>query len=349
MNGGTTPSRVPVVVLTGHLGAGKTTVLNHLLRRPGARVGVVVNDFGDINLDAGLVTGQVDEPAAITGGCLCCLEDAGGLDDALHRLTQPRRGLDAVIVEASGLADPVTLARLIRFSGVERVRPGGVVDVIDAVEHFTTVDVGADPPLRYAAASLVVVNKVDRLAPHERTRMLRRLGARVRRRNPRAHVVPAEHGRVDPALVYDTARGEDPQDELPLAALLREQAAGAHRGVEHTHADAVTGTVTGPVDPTALMDLLEEPPAGVYRIKGRLTVRTHGGVRSYVVHVVGRTVHVSSAAGPSDAAPRGELVAIGTDLDTAVVRERLARALVVRDTPDAAGFARLQRRRRLSA
>ena len=60
---------VPVIALTGPLGAGKTTVLNHLLAAPGARVGVVINDFGAINVDAGLVVGQVDEAASIAGGC----------------------------------------------------------------------------------------------------------------------------------------------------------------------------------------------------------------------------------------------------------------------------------------
>ncbi|MFT3887160.1 MAG: GTP-binding protein [Arachnia sp.] len=63
-------SRVPVIVVTGHLGAGKTSLVNHLLRAPGARLGVVVNDFGEINVDAALVAGQVDEAAAISGGCL---------------------------------------------------------------------------------------------------------------------------------------------------------------------------------------------------------------------------------------------------------------------------------------
>ena len=87
--------RVPVIALTGYLGAGKTTLLNHLLRTPGARLGVVVNDFGDINVDAALVTGEVDEPASVAGGCLCCMPDAGGLETALERLTAARPDLDA--------------------------------------------------------------------------------------------------------------------------------------------------------------------------------------------------------------------------------------------------------------
>ncbi|MFP3589350.1 GTP-binding protein, partial [Paraburkholderia sp. SIMBA_055] len=88
------------------LGAGKTTLLNHLLRAPGARLGVVVNDFGAINVDAALVTGQVDEAAAISGGCVCCLPDSGGLDEALEKLSDPRLRLDAIIIEASGATDP---------------------------------------------------------------------------------------------------------------------------------------------------------------------------------------------------------------------------------------------------
>lgn len=132
----------PVIALTGYLGAGKTTLLNHVLRVPGARIGVVINDFGELNVDAALVTGQVDEPASIAGGCICCLPDEGGLDEALAKLADPRLGLDAIIVEASGLADPVAISRIIRFSGVERVRHGGVVDVVDAATHFDTVDQG---------------------------------------------------------------------------------------------------------------------------------------------------------------------------------------------------------------
>jgi G3E family GTPase len=332
-----------VVTLTGHLGAGKTTLLNHLLQQPGARVGVVVNDFGDVNVDAGLVTGQIDEPAAISGGCLCCLPDAGGLDAALEKLTHPRLALDVVIVEASGIADPLTLSRMIRFSGVERVRPGGVVDVVDAVEHFDTVDTGGDPPARYAVTSLVVVNKTDRLPAGLGERTLDRIEARVHERNPAAQVVRTSRGRVDPALVYDAASVEDPPDQLPLAALLRDG-----RAHDHVHADAVTVAASGPISSGRLVDLLEDPPPGAYRIKGRVVVDTGRSLRGYVVHVVGRSVHVTSRR-TGDADGFGELVAIGMHLDVDQVRDRLARVLAPSDRPDAQGFARLQRYRRLSA
>ena len=217
---------VPVIALTGYLGAGKTTLLNHVLRTPGARIGVVINDFGELNVDAGLVTGQVDEPASIAGGCICCLSDDDTLDDALTKLADPKLDLDAIIVEASGMADPVAISRIIRFSGAENVRWGGVVDVIDARAHFDTVDRGGLPPARYGAASLVVVNKLDQVPDAERDTTLERIEARVRELNPDTQIVGVTAGRIDPTLLYDvSARSEEPGQlsfrELLLDAAVR--------------------------------------------------------------------------------------------------------------------------------
>ncbi|MBL7490682.1 GTP-binding protein [Frankia sp. AgB1.9] len=335
--------RVPVIALTGYLGAGKTTVLNHLLRAPGARIGVVVNDFGAINVDAALITGQVDEPAAITGGCVCCVPDTDGLDDALERLTQPRLRLDAVLVEASGVADPPALARLIQFSGVRRVRPGGLVDVIDAAAYFDTVDSGGPPPARFAAASLVVINKTDRVPAAVRAETVARIAARVRAGNPRAHLVDTTHGRLDPALVFDAASTEDPVDELPFAAAARQDP-----GEEsHRHVHAVTVPATGPIDPGPLVDLLEDPPTGAYRLKGTVTVDTGRGPRGFVVNIVGPQIHV--AARPASDGPDG-LVAIGLHLDQTAARARLEEVLrPCAGRPAAEGVRRFARYRRLSA
>ena len=343
-----TDARVPVIAVAGHLGAGKTSLLNHLLRAPGARLGVVVNDFGTLNVDAALVTGQIDEAAAISGGCLCCLPDAGGLDDALERLSHPRLRLDAILVEASGAADPIALARLIRFSGADRVRPGGVVEVIDAVEHFRTVDTWPEPPLRHVASTLVVIGKTDALSPDVRESRIQRIRERVRARNPHAPLVVAHEGRVDPCLVFDVASVEDPADELPIAQLLREERDGhrAHGASAHEHAQAASLPLSAPVAPGALVDLLEDPPTGAYRIKGRVRVRGAAREQGYLVNVVGRMIHVAPLPEPPAS---GELVAIGLELDPVAARSRLEQvAARSADRPDAAGLRRLRRHRRLS-
>jgi G3E family GTPase len=343
---------IPVIALTGYLGAGKTTLLNHVLRAPGARIGVVINDFGELNVDAGLVTGQVDEPASITGGCICCLEDDGGLDDALAKLADPKLGLDAIIVEASGLADPVAISRIIRYSGVERVRPGGVVDVIDALTHFDTVDtMAALPPARYAAASLVVVNKLDQVAGN-RDEALERIESRVRERNPDAHVVGVTAGRVDPRLLYDVSDVAEGTGQLSFRDLLvGAPEVHAHAdNPDHVHADSVTVQVEGCVDPGAVVDLLESPPPGVYRMKGTVAVRTQNRVRRYVVNLVGTSIHVRTAAAGGAAGTGGtHLVAIGTGFDADAVRARVATALTPAEgSASAIGVRRLQRYRRLS-
>jgi G3E family GTPase len=334
---------IPVIALTGYLGAGKTSLLNHVLRAPGARIGVVINDFGDINVDAALVSGQVDEPVSIAGGCVCCLDDDGGLDEALEKLTDPRLALDAIIVEASGLADPVAVARLIRFSGVERVRPGGVVDVIDAATHFDVVDRGGAPLARYGAASLIVVNKLDQIPEDVRAAELERIDARIRERNPHAHVVGATGARIDPNLLYDVSDSDDASGQLSIRELLLDAHAEEQ---DHVHAASVTVSSDGCIDPGVLLDLLEEPPAGVYRLKGTVAVRSRERVRRYVVNVVGSSVHVTTAP------PRTRtncLVAIGTHFDVDDVRRRADAALRPSDgTVSAVAMRRLQRYRKLS-
>ncbi len=338
---------VPVIALTGFLGAGKTTLLNHVLRTPGARIGVVINDFGDLNVDAALVTGQIDEPASIAGGCLCCLTDDDTLDGALTKLADPALGLDAIIVEASGLADPVAISRIIRYSGADNVRWGGVVDVIDAHAHFDTVDRGSVPPARYAAASLVVVNKLDQVPDAERESTLARIQDRIRGLNADAHIVGVTAGRIDPALLYDVGIHSEEPGQLSLRDLLLE--APAHNddhGHDHDldHADSVTVTSEGGIDPDALFDLLENPPPGVYRLKGVIEVNSRAAVRRYVVNLVGTTIHLAKAP---ESASANYLVAIGMHLDPDDVRARLVHALQP-GSASAGGLRRLQRYRRLS-
>lgn len=351
---------VPAVAVAGFLGAGKTTFVNHLLRHPTARIGVIVNDFGDINIDAGLVTGQIDEPVSIAGGCVCCLSDSDGLEGALQKLASRKLGLDAILIEASGIADPLALRHLLRFNGVKRVRPGGVIDVVDAVEYFHTIDSGSLPPTRFAAATLVVLNKTDRLDPQTREDTLARIEQRVRERNPYAHIIRTHHGRIDPALVFDAATREEPAEELPLRSLLLDAHTkhdAKHHTEPHQHATAVSTQNSGLVDAGRLVDLLEEPPPGVYRIKGAVLVNSGRRIQRYQVNLVGRSIHIkahsATASTPSGQRPANQqpnqLVAVGLHVDVPITQARLHSALEPTQGQDVeAGFRRLQRYRRLS-
>lgn len=361
-------SPVPVILLTGYLGAGKTSVLNNLLRHPSARVGVIVNDFGELNIDAGLISNQVNEPVAISGGCICCLTDAGGLEDALAAMAAPKHKLDAIVVEASGFAEPLTLARLVSRWGRGRFRLGGVIDVIDACEHFSTVDQGGIPPLRYAVATLVLVNKLDLIPPDQRDAHMCRIRDRVHSRNPRAHVVSTVLGRIDPHLLFDgspepttqaatTSAGETnpthpqwQQTELPLHDLFmasyreRDEArlasidAPAH---DHTHARSVTVEVPGAVNAEVVLNFLEDLPPGAYRAKGFVTVPTGRGTQAFVVQAVGPNVFASRA---KDSVTGSALVVVGSDLDehTAEVATRTALTELPSDGPASPGLERLR-------
>jgi G3E family GTPase len=119
---------IPVVVLAGFLGSGKTTLLNHLLRTSGGtRIGVVVNDFGRINIDAFAVSAQVDSMVSLSNGCLCCAVDGTELDSMLGKLAAA--DLDVIVIEASGLAEPSTLIRMVlQAPGVEY---GGLIYVVE--------------------------------------------------------------------------------------------------------------------------------------------------------------------------------------------------------------------------
>ncbi|MDT0320680.1 CobW family GTP-binding protein [Streptomyces millisiae] len=313
-----TTSRIPVVVLAGFLGAGKTTLLNHLLRnRDGVRIGAVVNDFGSIPIDAMLVAGQVDAMASFDNGCLCCAVDTEDLDAALDRLADPAARIDLIVVEASGLAEPPSLVRMILASGDRRIVYGGLVQVVDAAEPGRTRHPGA--------ADLVVLNKTDLVPEAEWRAQL----AALREAAGGAPVVPAARGRIDPGLFFDreTSRaGLDPAGagyrQLSFADLAREEDHDDGHAHPHTGYDSVAFTSREPLSPRALMRFLDTRPAGLYRAKGFVTLAAGPRPERYALHAVGRFLRFYPA--PDDETAPTRLVLIGAGIDPEALRAELA-------------------------
>ncbi|MEU0215619.1 CobW family GTP-binding protein [Streptomyces sp. NPDC006265] len=199
------PQQIPVVVLAGFLGSGKTTLLNHLLHRSGgSRIGALVNDFGAIEIDAMAVAGALgDSTVSLGNGCLCCAVDASELDQYLERLAEPTLGIDVIVIEASGLAEPQELVRMLLASEHPGVVYGGLVEVVDAAEFDDTRARHPEIDRHLALADLVVVNKLDRAADGERV-----LGL-VRTLVDGVAVVPATYGRIDPEFLFDCRPSEE--------------------------------------------------------------------------------------------------------------------------------------------
>ena len=160
--------RVPMVVLGGWLGAGKTTLVNRLLRATnGERIAVVVNDIGEVNLDVGLIAARDGDTVELTNGCICCsIGDslAVTLRDLVLAGQSSNRQLDRLVVEASGVAEP---DRVAAYGDRRRIRPDGIVVAVDATDVVIRAADPACGPLvlrQIRAADLLVVTKAD-LAP----------------------------------------------------------------------------------------------------------------------------------------------------------------------------------------
>ncbi|MVZ90656.1 GTP-binding protein [Microbacter sp. ANSKLAB05] len=301
---------LPVLVLTGYLGAGKTTLLNHLLSgAPGLRIAAIVNDFGEIDVDATAVAGRVDSMVSLANGCVCCEVDAGELGETLTRLAGPELGLDLAVIEASGLAEPPVLSRMVHDVPRDVARHAGMVQVVDAEGLDDALTRHPRLASHLAEADLVVVNKCD-LVTRERFGELR---ATIRTHAPRVAVLPAVRAAVPAGLLLDMA-----PDGSPTAAPAA-TSGGSHRNGEngrHEHGHlhdgytAVTVTPAGPLHPRRFLTAVSAPPAGAYRAKGTLTLAGADGPRRYEVALVGRRLELRAGG----EGPEG-LVVIGVEMD----------------------------------
>ncbi|MFD7609834.1 CobW family GTP-binding protein [Streptomyces sp. NPDC059828] len=333
--------QIPVVVLAGFLGSGKTTLLNHLLRASGGtRIGAIVNDFGSIEIDAMTVAGQLgDSTMSLGNGCLCCAVDASELDAFLDKLTRPAARIDVIVIEASGLAEPQELVRMLLASENERIVYGGLVEVVDAAEFEATREQHPEIERHVAIADLVVLNKADRVGDETGERLRQRITALA----DGAAVLPAAYGRIDPDLLFECRPRGERVGQLSFEDILDDihgddsaqpshDRDDAHGHGTHLHAayETVSFTAAEPLHPRRLLDFLDARPEGLYRIKGFVDFGPADPAHRYSVHSVGRFLRFYPEPWPgTEATGRGtQLVLIGSGIDTGSLIEQLEAARV---------------------
>jgi G3E family GTPase len=273
--------RVPFSVVTGGLGSGKTTLLARLLRQPGmAGTGVVVNEFGEIALDAALIGHDDGHTIVLAGGCVCCL--ALGDFVAAVRNLEARAGdsLARVVIETSGLADPMPILQALAIAPdlAARYVPGSVIATIDALQGERELGRQHLAVRQIALADRIVLTKSDIAAP----RAVKRLRQCVQEINPIATVIVANHGEVTPEQLFDGLE-DRARPPLPQAHL------HDHGAVPHAFSLTWNEPVHWHDFAPALERLVQAHGEKLLRVKG--IVHVAGDLRPWVVQGVRGFLH----------------------------------------------------------
>jgi G3E family GTPase len=299
------PMALPFTVIGGYLGAGKTTLLNHLLAAAGGlRLAVLVNDFGSLNIDAALVRAHAGDTIELANGCLCC-SLVSGFADALSRVKARAAEFDHVVIEASGVAEPLRLAKMAQGFGFSIDALLVVVDGEQIERQAADQYVGDVVRRQLLQADLLLVNKLDLITEAQRVavqRLLETLAPGV----PRVEMV---RGQVPLPLLL----GRHPGGALPsvLSDALPGSTAALGEGV-HRHGERFetwTLRCERPLNRTALAHFATSLPVGIHRAKGFVVLQEEPG-RPHLFQLVGRRWSLEPA--PTGAPSEGTvLVLIG--------------------------------------
>jgi len=224
--------KLPVTLLTGYLGAGKTTLLNRILTGShGQRFAVIVNEFGEIGIDNDLIVETDEEIYEMNNGCVCCTV-RGDLIEVLEKLLRQPGRFDAIVIETTGLADPVPVAQtfLMDEGARAKTRLDAVVTVVDAKHLPLRMKDSREAEDQIAFADVVLLNKTDLVTPAE----LAEVEAVIRAVNPYAEIHRTQRSEIGLDRVLD--RGVfDLQRALRLDPAFLEPAAENEHGHDHDH------------------------------------------------------------------------------------------------------------------
>ncbi len=309
-------SGMPVTIITGFLGSGKTTLLNQILKnKENLKVAVLVNEFGDINIDEQLLISIEEDMVKLDNGCICCtINDS--LVDAVYRVLEREEKVDYLIIETTGLADPLPI--ILTFLGTELkflTRIDAVITVVDAAafdeKHFDSDT--ALSQIRYG--DMVVLNKID-LVNEEKITFLEAFISEIK---PGFRILQSEYGKVPLPLILDIGLNQKNNYKNQIFEFRRDKSA-LNNHLEKDSFNYVSYMSDRPFEIEKFEHFLtEQMPNNVFRAKGILWFQES------------ESRHIFQLSGPRydlqaddwTTQPKNELVLIGRNLDESLIRQQL--------------------------